>query len=238
MFLFSRRKDYTLYKQLDKNTSLHHPELNLRSVEHIYIETEKSIINCMQYFPNAIELTFRKDFTSTCASVSTILNRIVPLQQLTKLAIECHYFSFKKMIELLCYTPNIRTLKFKSMPSYQKANDYTSVEQMETFRLVSNTNNITNVTFTGKCILEKLKLLLALCPRLQHLTIDTCATNLESITQFLLDKTNENTRHLCSLCFLTVCDSSLEQLDTFIKSESLLDDYTLKLANYKLYLSW
>jgi hypothetical protein len=190
----------------------------------------------MNYFPNATELTLEDGFSTTRNSIGTILSRIIPLKQLTKLVIECHYFSFMKMIDLLSHTPNIHTLIFESMPFYR--NDFISIEQSETFRFVSSTNNITDVTFKEKCTLEKLRLLVALCPRLQHLTINTFMKDLEPITGFLLERTNQNTSHLFSLCFLRACSSWYAKLNTLIKSEILLDDYMLKLVGTKLYLWW
>jgi hypothetical protein len=236
MILFFRKKHYTLYKQLNETTSLDYSDSNLNSVQHLRIESEKTMMNCIHYFPNAAELTFKDGFSTTRTSLSSILNRIIPLNHLTKLVIECHHFSFKKMIELLRFTPHLHTLIFESMPFYK--NDYMSIEESETFRLVSNTNAITEVTFTDKCTLEKLQLLLTLCPRVQHLTINTLVRNLDSITRFLLNKTNPNTRRLCLLCFSRATSNWLDKLDSLISSETLIDDYTLNLVDSKLYICW
>jgi len=236
LILFFRRKYYTLYEQLDENADFRHYESNFDSVQYVHIPNEKNIINCRNYFSNATELTFKDCFSPTRASVATILNRIISLKQLTKLVIECHRFSFKKMIELLHFTPSIHTLVFESMPFYKS--DYTSIEQSETFQLVSMTNIITDLTFTRKCTLEKLKLFVALCPRLQYLTINTLVRDLESITRFLLDKTNPNTGHLYSLCFLRAYKNRVQKLDTLIKSKTLLDNYMLKQVGRELYLLW
>jgi hypothetical protein len=153
----------------------------------------------VNYFPNATELTFEDGFSTTRDSIETNLNRIIPLKQLTKLVIECHHFSFIKMIDLLSFTPNMHTLIFTSM--LFDTNDYMSIEQSETFRFVSNTNMISDVTFEERCTLEKLRLLVTLCPRLQHLTIQTCLKNLKPMIRFLLERTNQNTNSLSSLCF-------------------------------------
>ncbi len=235
IFVF-RKKNYTLCRQSDGNAASDHPQINLNSVQHVHVQTERSIIDCMNYFPNATELTFHDNFSSPRVSLTTILNCIIPLQQLTKLNIKFHHFSFKKMIELLYFTPNVRILKCKSMAFYK--HDYTSIEQSETFRFVSNTNIIREITFADKCTIEKLKLLLALCPRMQHLTINTLTRNLEPITRFLLDKTNLNTRHSCLFCFGWARNNWVHKLDTLIISETLLEDYTLKLFDSKLYLWW
>lgn len=122
------------------------------------------------------------------------------------------------------------------MPFYKF--DYTSIEQNETFRFVSNTNNITYFTFKDKCTVEKLKLLVTLCGRIQNLTINTRWRNFISIIRFLLDGNNLNIRCLYSLCFVRGYNGWPETIDALIKSEKLLGDYTLQLIDKKLYIWW
>ena len=141
------------------------------------------------------------------------------------------------MIDILCFTPNLHMLSFESMPLYK--NDHLAdVEQWENFRRVSETNQIRHVTFRDKCTLEKVKLLVALCPRVQYLSISTLVRTLEPIIRFLLDKNNTNTRQLCLLCFSRACVVWFKRLDLLIKLESLLDDYTLKCTGSQLHLWW
>ncbi|CAF3384832.1 unnamed protein product [Rotaria socialis] len=231
-----RRKHYTLYKKSNEERYLNDCETNIQSVHHLHIESEKETINCMNYFPNVTELTVAYGFSTNSHSFSTILNRIIPLKQLSKLVLECHHISFMKLIELLRFTPNIRALVFQSMPFYR--DDYISIQQSETFRLVSTTNKITNVTFKDASTLEKTRLLIALCPQLQYLSIKTRMKYLESITRLLLKSTNKNTGHLCSLCFLETSNRWFANVSDLIISEMLLDDYMLKLVDSKLYLWW
>ncbi|CAF0925380.1 unnamed protein product [Rotaria sp. Silwood1] len=236
-FFALRRKSYTLSQTSNQKTCLNSSETNLRTVRHVRIQCEKELINWVNYFPNATELTFESGFSTTHESIANMLRRIIPLEQLSILVLECHYFSFIKLIELLRFIPNIDTLIFKSMPFYR--NNCISIQQTETFRLVSNKNRITNVTFKEVCTLEKLRLLVALCPRLQSLTIKIHMKDLESITRFLLENnTKENTDHLCSLCFSAASTKWFEKLDILIKSEILLDVYNLKLVGSNLYLWW
>ncbi|CAF2043339.1 unnamed protein product [Rotaria magnacalcarata] len=231
-----RRKHYALCKQSNEEICLNHYETNIQSVHHLHIESENESINCMNYFPNVTELTFEDGFSTNSHSFSTILNRIIPLKQLSKLVLECHHISFMKLIELLRFTPNIHTLVFQSMPFYR--DDYMSIQHNETFQLVSTTNKITNVTFKDACILEKARLLIALCPQLQYLFIKTRMKYLESITRLLLESTNKNTGRLCSLCFLEASNRWLKTVSDLIIYEMLLDDYMLKLVDSKLYLWW
>ncbi len=223
---------------MGQDISVHYSESKVDSVQHVRIPSKESITNCRNYFPNAVQLTFDDNFSAPPASVVTTLNRIIPLKQLTKLTIKCDRFSVHKVIKILCHSPSIHTMILKSMPFYQKVNDYTSIKESKDFQIVSNTNVIKIVTCEAECTLEQIKFLVTLCPRIEHLIIDTLSRNLKPMTQFLLNKTNQNAHHLCSVCFSRACNNWLEKLDTIIKSETTLDDYMLKQVGWKLYLWW
>ena len=150
--------------------------------------------------------------------------------------IECTRFFFDKLVDLLSFTPNLHTLIFESIPV--QTSDCLSIDQNEDFRRVSETNMIRYVTFRNKCTLDKVELLVALCPRIQHLSIRTSTRTAEPITRFLLDKNNANTRQLCLLCFLRAGKAWSKRFTRFIESESLLTDYTLKSTGSELYLWW
>ncbi|CAF0917874.1 unnamed protein product [Adineta steineri] len=211
-------------------------ETHLKSVQNLKIQNDKETINCKYYFPNATTLTLQNKLSRTYNFISVNLSRVIPLKQLTKLVIESNPISLTKLIELLRCTPHIHTLVLKSMSLY--GINYNSIQQNQSFQLVSNTNTITNVTCNGECTLEKLQILVALFPRIQHLTIKPHTKNLESCTRFLVEKTNRNTNHLCSLCLLTTAKNWLTRLNTLIASETLLDDYMLKMIDWHLYLWW
>jgi hypothetical protein len=236
---FFRRKHYTLCKQQpDEATTLDYSESRLNSVQYVHIESGESIVNCTNYFPNATEIIFERRFSINRTSIITNLNRILSLKQLTKLVIKCPHFSVQKLIKILCNTSNIHTLELKSMACYKKRSDYASIQQSEDFQFVSNTNTIRNVTCDAACNLEQIRLLVALCPRLNSLTMNRRTSNLESVVRFLLDRTNENTRHLYLLCFSRVWNNWCDKLDQLIKSETLLNDYSLKQIDWNLYLWW
>ncbi|CAF0947560.1 unnamed protein product [Adineta steineri] len=163
-----------------------------------------------------------------------IKRRIIPLKQLTKLVVESNPLPLTKLIELLRCTPHIHTLVLKSMSLYGV--NYNSIQQNQSFQLVSSTNTITHVTYEGKCTLEKLQILIALFSQIEHLTIDLHDKDFKSCIRFLLEKTNRNTNNLCSLCLLSVKNIWRTGLKTLIESETLLDDYMLKINNKHLYL--
>ncbi|CAF4268043.1 unnamed protein product, partial [Adineta steineri] len=231
-----RRKHYTLYNNIYQTTCLNSKETHLKSVQNLKIQNDKETINCKYYFPNATTLTLQNKLSPTYNLISVNLSRVIPLKQLTKLVIESNPISLTKLIELLRCTPHIHTLVLKSMSLY--GINYNSIQQNQSFQLVSNANTITNVTCNGECTLEKLQILVALFPRIQHLTIKPHTKNLESCTRFLVEKTNRNTNHLCSLCLLTTAKNWLTRLNTLIASETLLDDYMLKMIDWHLYLWW
>ncbi len=53
-----------------------HQETNLDIVTHVYICSAQSTNNCVNYFPNATELTFDYGFDEPDDSIVTVLNRI------------------------------------------------------------------------------------------------------------------------------------------------------------------
>ncbi|CAF1002950.1 unnamed protein product [Adineta steineri] len=231
-----RRKYYILCKQIHPSTCLNSKKTHLQSVQHLRIDNENQIIDCTYYFPNVTTLTLENSLSCTRKLITINLNHIIPLKQLTKLVIKSRSFSLTKIIEVLRFTPHIRTLIFESMPLYGV--NYKSIQQNQTFQLVSNTNMITNVTFKQGCTLNKLQLFVALCSRIQHLTIGHDTEDLESIVRFLLKKRNENTSHLCLIRLVSTCPFFLTTLKTLIESETLLTDYKLKKINTDIHLWW
>lgn len=206
------------------------------SVREISIENEKSVTSSSNVFPNVTQLELNDCFSTSCDSVGSLFNRILPLRQLTKLVIKCHHFSLRKMLDMLSFTPNLHTLSFRSIPT--QTSGCLSIDCSEDFRRISETNMIRDVTFRDKCTLDKVKLLVALCPRVQYLSIRTSSETAASITRFLLDKNNANTRQLCFLRFPLVGNTWSKRFKTFIESESLIKDYTLTSNDSESYLWW
>ncbi|CAF1146142.1 unnamed protein product [Adineta steineri] len=227
-----RRKYFTLYGetgQLEK-------KIHLNTVLHVHIRSLQAIINCIYYFPRVTKITFEHIFDISQDSIATSLNCIIPLKQITKLVVNCHCFSFEQIIQILYLTSNLCIMILKSI--YLSIPDYWSLQQNENFQRVSKTNRITNITIEEKCKLIDIRLLVALCPRLEHLTIHIPTDVFQLTIRFLLSKTNENIRRLFSLCLTHESKSLVETLKTFIESEKLLDNYFLEFFEDKLYLYW
>jgi len=168
--------------------------------------------------------------------LTTVLNRILPLNLLTELVIDCGRFSLKKVMELIQSAPSLHTLKLSSIPLFKDTRE--TIQQSELFQVVSATNKVQHVIYSEVCKLEDLKLLVALFHRAKQLTINNYAQDLQTNVWFLLDKQNEHTRHLCSLRFTSASKIWIKRLDRLLRSQLLIRNYTLKMFNRQLYLSW
>ena len=71
--------------------------------------------NSINYFPNVIELTFGQYYDALHHLTAIAFNYIFPLSQLTKPTIECRFLPFKQLMNLLCSTPNMHTIKVRFM---------------------------------------------------------------------------------------------------------------------------
>jgi hypothetical protein len=208
-------------------------KIHLNTVQHVYIRSLQAITNCTYYFPNATKVTFECVSDLLSEPIGANLNRIIVLKKLNKLVINCRCFSIEQIIELLCSTPNVRILILESIHAHPT--NHLSIQQSENFRMVSNTNIITNLTIEEPCTLNETELIVTLCPQLEHLTIRIATQFLKSTLRFLLSKNNN---HLFSLCINNAFGHSVKSLKTFIQSEKLLADYSLKFFEKKLYIWW
>ncbi|CAF3658057.1 unnamed protein product [Rotaria sp. Silwood1] len=231
-----RRRTYILYEQSAGKICLNTEKTILNSVRHVYVQNEKGVINCMNYFPNATELTLKYNMSVCRDSILKTIKNILPVQQLTKLVIETHYFSLIKISKLLYFMPNIQILALKSIPLYGYT--YEDIEKNKIFQIVSNRNTIRDVTLEETSTLDKIQLLLKLCPRMQHLSLETRAKNLKAIIRLLFDETNRNVHPLNSLCLLGASECWQQKIYRLVQSENLNITYTVKYIRSNLWLWW
>ncbi|CAF4961840.1 unnamed protein product, partial [Rotaria sp. Silwood1] len=137
---------------------LHIQENNFNSVKHVYICSKYLPNHSVIYFPNANEFTIEHYFNTTYDSISTILNCMLPLKQLTKLVIQSSHFSFKQIINLIRFTLNLHTLKLDLL-SFNETNLNLS-QQNEAFQYVSNTNKIQTLELRESCTLENFQVII------------------------------------------------------------------------------
>ncbi|CAF1424392.1 unnamed protein product [Rotaria sordida] len=231
-----RRKTYTFYWQFDQHVCSNMQEKNLNIVKHVHICSKQIINNYVNYFPNANQLTIEHYFKTSDDSISTTLNCILPLKQLTKLNIKSSNFPFEQIIKLIYFTPNLHVLKLDFLclnEIYLKL-----IEQHEIFRYVSSTNKITNIDIREKCTLEMFQLIIYLFPQVEYLKIRINEKEISQIIRFLFSKTTDKIRRLFFLCISQIPKVCLRELNFLIKSENLLSDYSIKYINRDLYLWW
>jgi len=206
----------------------------LNLVKHLHVRYQKSTHNFVNYFLNVTELTidYRREISNDI--LITNLDRIVPVKQLTKLAIYLHEFPFDEFLKLLRLTPNLHTLKF-----YILSLDETSSKLSQTFKYVSKTNKITNLELLNwSTTVEEIKLIFNLFPQIEYLKIAIDKKEIEQIIRFLFFKPNNKPHHLVFLCIARLPKRCLKQLNMLMESENLLDDYLIKFVYHDLYLWW
>jgi hypothetical protein len=203
----------------------------MNSVDHLEIQSFEAISTCRSYFPNACRLTVSDElFTKSGYLLSTELDRIIRLRQLTTLNINIQPSGFAKIIELLFYTSNVNTLNISSLGHF---NDLVELQQPECFRLVSKLNNIMKIRIVSHITMELIRFLVALCPRLRHLTIVTFTDDLKSVLPYLFSTETTDIRCLTSL-HIIVLEKNVAPLRNFIESEKLLKDYLIH-ADYDMF---
>ncbi|CAF5001166.1 unnamed protein product, partial [Rotaria sp. Silwood1] len=189
-----RRKHYILHNGLCQHTYPYRNNNNLCSVNHISVQDDIEIKNNLIYFPHVTELTLFDHSNKTLHSISTILDRTIPLIQLFKISINCRQFCIGKLMELLYFSPNIHILIINSI-SLTKVSS-TSIEQTQTFQAICNTNKITNLTIKESTTKECILLFIKLCPQLQQLTVGIHSYVLLSIISNLLLEFEKCCKHL------------------------------------------
>jgi len=206
------------------------------SVRHIHIENESAINNCSIYFPNANELTISNNVDVFDELIISTIVGIMPLSKLTKITINNDRIYLTDIIKMLCLTPNCNKLMLNSIVLDER--NILSLQFSENFQFLSNTNNITDITVKSSCTFEQVQLLINLCPRLQHLTINVLQEEFQSIVKYLL-MNNEHTRHLRSLYIQNTGDIWTEKLLNAISEVRQQDEVSVEAVGYcKCYLWW
>ncbi len=219
----------------DKCLCLEEPT-DFNSVHHLEIQNEEIMNNCSSFFPNITELIISTSFRTNSRLIPTHLNRIVSLARILILNINCQNFPFNQLLEILSFTLNCHTLTLDSIlfPS----NNRILKNGFDSFYSKVNENKINNLIIRNDSTLETIKILINLCPRPEHITINLSNQRVQPIIQFLLSKNNINTRYLFSLCFLSMTIEKIRMLKTLIDSDKLLSTYSMKTISDDCYLWW
>ncbi|CAF1365880.1 unnamed protein product [Rotaria sordida] len=231
-----RRKDYRYYCQSVNPICSNIQKENLNSVKHFYIVSKEIEHNGVNYFPNVKTLSIKNEFIKSNNSIIATLHRMIPLIQLTKLVIECWIFPIKNIINLLYFTPNVHTLSL-SLLLLDNVNK-NSKKENEIFQNVSKKNKIQKLILNWKRSLSDIQFVVNVFPRLKYLKVDMNRKEIGQTIRFLLSKTHNKTRNLCYLCIMKVPKVCLKQTQILIKSENLLNNYSIKYINNDLHLWW
>ncbi|CAF1493302.1 unnamed protein product [Adineta steineri] len=95
---------------------------SFKSVKQISIHGIHTYMDPCAHFPNVNKLTIHD-----CGSISTSLNKILPLTQLNKLIINSKKFRSKDILNLINFTSNLKTFKWY----YQSVLNKNKVENLE-----------------------------------------------------------------------------------------------------------
>jgi len=153
------------------------------------------------------------------------MTSIVPLLQITELHIKKNELSVDQLIQILCLLPHLQSLTLANILSLgSKRTD-----------VLSRNNRITKLIIDDdECQFKHVRFLIHLFPRLEYLEISIDENNLEKILRFLLSKLP----CLFSLFLLNVNYKVIEKVQSLIKNEKLLNDYTSERIQGGLYLWW
>ncbi|CAF0948187.1 unnamed protein product [Adineta steineri] len=95
------------------------------------------------------------------------------------------------------------------------------------------TNSITNITIGETCTLEKLELLVMLCPRLQHIEMGIAIKDIGPLLRFIVHDNNLNIRHLISFCFIDSNRYSFQHLTVLLNSKILFGKWKVLYVDKK-----
>ncbi|CAF1500425.1 unnamed protein product [Adineta ricciae] len=95
----------------------------------------------VNYYPNVTQLTITHDSDMSSRAISTLLNRIIPLEKLTELVFtDFIHFPFEELIQLLYRTVNLYTLKYEFL-CLKEAN-LESIQRSDILQQASKKNQI------------------------------------------------------------------------------------------------
>jgi hypothetical protein len=237
IFFVFRKKSFTLSHKTNVAKCKCHDKAHLNLVEHVTIKHVGVLKNCLKYFPNATQLTFCKNcIDGYDEHLIDSLRRTIPLIRLTTLNMNNIYSELGILINILQLTPNIHTLTWVHIHDSPK--DLLSIQDSETFRLVSKQNQIKNIIIKHDYTKKMMEVLINLCPRVQYISFGYSRRSLDATVYYLLSEIKEATSHLFSLCIFSASPKWIGEWEELIKSREVFDDYSTKAIDGKYYIWW
>ena len=192
---------------------------------------------CTESFPNATELTVSIYFEGPIDRLTLDLGRILPLTRLTQLNINHRSFAFEKLIYLVQYAPNLRSLKMSYIPLYGM--DLLSEKDMDLMAAVATQNTLRTLIIDGQCNVSQMKLLLHLFPCLEHITMTIYWRRFSMIFGLLFSEMKEQTRHLFSICLEDERKETMRKLADLRQKKNWINYYfSMKFIDDRLYIWW
>jgi hypothetical protein len=164
------------------------------------------------------------------------INRIVPLEKLTKLVVECDYLCISALFKTLNDAKCIQSLKLARYEILDT--QFPLIKQVDNDHAMSNRNNVVQLIIRSVCTLEQLQFIMNIFPHIKCLQLNIAYTDYQSIIKFLLLEHRNNNPHLFSLCLniLDSNDETVENFKTLIDNEKLLIDYAIAYSNNKVHI--
>jgi len=167
------------------------------------------------------------------------INCIFQIVRITYLKIDLCYSTVDLLIDFISRLPYLNSLSVSCLPLLELN---TLINEISTFYLVSNNNNIKKVNLENMGAFEQVHFLIELCPQIEYLQVGcTSDFNSEMFKRFILMKNNsKKIFKLYSLCLdvPTADEKMIEKFQTMIHLERLIYDYSIKRVLNKIYFQW
>ncbi|CAF4217519.1 unnamed protein product, partial [Adineta steineri] len=223
-----RYDEYILHEKFHENKSKLYKSNNINFARHLILE---GCLKTNQYsiqFPRATKLTLKDNNIQKNLLFINDMKSIVPLLQITELSIKDNVLTINQFIEILCLFPNVQTLTLSN--KIQLGSKRTNTRQ-----LLSRNNRITHLIIDDdECQFVYIEFLIDLFPYVEYLEISLDENHLEEILRFLFLKL----KYLFSLFLLNINYDTIEKIQTLIKNEKLITNYTIERIHGGLYLWW
>ncbi|CAM4966140.1 unnamed protein product [Rotaria socialis] len=225
-----RSNHYTLYEPLHNDICESFQNNSINFARHLTIHRCVEFDKYSIRFSRVTKLTLKNNSIKKNASFMKNINSLVPLIQITDLDIKNNNLSIIQLSKILCLLPNLQSLSLSNTSLFHSKHN-------TTVNLSSRNNKITKLIIDDdddEWDIKHIQFLLRLFPYLQYLEIGIDENNLDDILQYLLLKF----KSLFSLFLLNVNHEATKKIETFIKSENLIHDYTIEHIRGGLYLWW
>ncbi len=233
-----RKKYYTISRTSISGIPLCDAGNIRHSVRYITIKNEKAVDSCSTSFPNVTELTldFYHGVRSTLFTTDA-LRRTISVTHLQKLIIDSNHLTFKEIVDVLLYIPNIHTLGIRGIKTTAK--EIATLQKSKKFRLVSEQNKIKNVVISNYSLMA-IKMLVDICLELQHLSLNRFGKCFIKIVRYLLSKNARKYSGISSfsLRMFRLNNKLIKKVKILVQSKKHIDDYSLKVLENEFYLWW